>query len=137
MRLLMVGPWRAVAMRRHIDWAVEDGIEVCVADFLPPDRVILPSSFQFASLLPRRAKAIYQPGIHKNGPRSVRIAALRLQHIVDTFQPHLIHSYMLSVYTEMCLQTGRRPLVVSAWGFLNSLLTTGASRRRTSAGSAG
>ena len=116
MRLLMVGPWRTVAMRRHIDWAVENGIEVCVADFLPPDRVILPSSFQFASLLPRRAKAIYQPRIHKTGPRSVRIGALRLQNIVDSFEPHLIHSYMLGVYSEMCLQCEHRPLGVSAWG---------------------
>ena len=110
-------------MRRHIDWAVENGIEVCVADFLPPDRVILPSSFQFASLLPRRAKAIYQPRIHKTGPRSVRIGALRLQNIVDSFEPHLIHSYMLGVYSEMCLQCEHRPLVVSAWGYLNGLLT--------------
>ena len=123
MRLLMVGPWRMVAMRRHIDWAVENGIEVCVADFRSPNEVVLPSSFQVVSLLPPRAKAIHQPGIHKKGARAARIAALRLQGINETFQPHLVHSYKLGAHTDLCLEAGLQPLVVSAWGHLNGLLT--------------
>lgn len=129
MRLLMVGPWRTTAMRRHIDWAVASGIEVCVADFWPPDHAIPSSSFQFSALLPRQAKAIHQPGVHKKSPRAVQMAALRLQSLARTFRPHLVHSYMLDVYTEMCLQAGLQPLVVSAWGYLNSLMTTGATAK--------
>lgn len=123
MRLLMVGPWWAVAMRRHIDWALEDGIEVCVADFRPPAEVVVPSSFQFAPLLPGRAKRIHQPETHRKSQRAHEIAVLRLQDIAKTFQPHLVHSYKLNLYTDICLAAGLRPLVVSAWGFLNALLT--------------
>jgi len=131
MRLLMIGPWWAVAMRRHIDWAVDAGIEVCVADFRPPAEVVVPSSFQFAPLLPRRTKRIHQPETHRKSRRAHEIAVLRLQDIAATFQPHVVHSYMLNRYTELCLAAGLRPLVVSAWGFLNALIAKGPSAKET------
>ena len=99
MRLLMVGPWWAIGMRRQIDWAVDAGIEVCVADFRPPAEVVVPSSFQFAPLLPRRTKQIHQPATHRKSRRAHEIAVLRLQNIAATFQPHLVHSYKLNLYT--------------------------------------
>lgn len=129
MRVLMVGPWRNVAMRRHIDWATKNGMDVCVAEFRPPDHVAVPSDFQLAELLPRRPQAIGQPHIHKTGARAVAIGGLRLRRIAEAFQPHVVHSYMLGVYTEMCLQAGLRPLVASAWGSLNGLMTTGATAK--------
>ena len=125
MRLLMVGPWWAVAMRRHIDWAVETGIEVCVADFRRPPKSSCPRVFSLLALLPRRTKPIHQPETHKKSQRAHEIAALRLQDIAATFQPHLVHSYMLDRYTDLCLAAGLRPLVVSAWGFLNTLMAEG------------
>jgi glycosyltransferase involved in cell wall biosynthesis len=129
MRLLMVGPWWTVGMRRHIDWAVDAGIEVCVADFRPPAEVVVPSSFQFAPLLPRRTKQIHQPATHRKSRRAHEIAALRLQDIAATFQPHAIHSYKLNVYTDLCLSAELRPLLVTAWGFLNALMTESATAK--------
>jgi glycosyltransferase involved in cell wall biosynthesis len=128
-RLLMVGPWRLVAMRRHMDWAVENDIEVCVADFRVSQDVVLPAGFHFTSLLPRRAKAIDQPATRKNSGLARRIATLRLRDIAASFQPDLVHSYMLDLHTELCLAAGLQPLVVSAWGYLNGLMTTGATAK--------
>lgn len=122
MRLLMVGPWRLVAMRRHIDWAVEAGIAVCVADFRPAADAILPPAFRFAPLLPWRVQAIDQPARHRKSGYAANVAALRLRHVAATFQPDLVHSYMLDAHTECCLQAGLQPLAVSVWGYLNGLM---------------
>jgi len=127
MRLLMVGPWPAVAMRRHIDWAVEGGIEVCLADIRTPPGIMRPSGFRVVDLLPRRVKTNHQIEARKGSQRALATAVLRLQHVTAEFQPHVIHSYMLKGQTDVCIRSGLQPLVVSAWGFLNRFLTSEAT----------
>lgn len=123
MRVMMVGPWRAVAMRRHIDWAVESGAEVCVVDFWSRRDRERPSSFRLAYLSPRQTAALWRAKPNRRSRAAGLRAALRLRQIAAQFQPDLVHSYMLGPYTDACLRAGLRPLVVSAWGFLNRWLT--------------
>jgi glycosyltransferase involved in cell wall biosynthesis len=123
MRILMVGPWRAVAMRRHIDWVVESGAEVCVADYWSRRDRVRPASFRLAYLSPRQSAALRGAKPNRRSQAAGLRAALRLRQIAAQFQPDLVHSYMLGPYTDACLRAGLRPLVVSAWGFLNRWLT--------------
>lgn len=122
MRVLMIGPWQAAAMRRHIDWAVAGGMEVQVADFPFPGDVVQPSGFRLTPLLPRRVARIDRASAHRKSQRASQAAVLRLQRLAATFQPHIVHSYMLNRYTDLSLRAGLRPLAVSAWGFLNQLM---------------
>ncbi len=122
MRVLMVGPWRNVAMRRHIDWAVESGIEVCVADYWSRRDRAAPAGFRLAYLSPRQTTALQRAKAHRKSELMQRRAGLRLSHIAATFRPDLVHSYMLGEYTDPCLQAGLRPVVVSAWSSLNRWL---------------
>lgn len=123
MRVLMVGPWRAVAMRRHIDWVVESGAQVCVADYGSRRDRGRPTTFELAALSPRQSAALWGAKPNRRSQIAGLRAALRLRQIAARFQPDLVHSYMLGPYTDACLQAGLRPLVVSAWGFLNRWLT--------------
>ena len=123
MRLLMVGPWRATAMRRHIDWAVESGIEVCVADYVARNDRTVPVGFRLARLRPRQSAYIHGAKSHRRSELSRYRSGLRLRHIAAAFQPDLVHSYLLGEYTDPCLQARLRPLVVSVWGSLNRVLT--------------
>lgn len=123
MRVMMVGPWRAVAMRRHIDWAVESGAEVCVVDFWSRRDRERPSSFRLAYLSPRQSAALWRAKPNRRSRAAGLRAALRLRQISAQFQPDLVHSYMLGPHTSACLDASLRPLVVSAWGFLNRWLT--------------
>ncbi len=123
MRLLMVGPWRLTAMRRNIDWAVESGNEVCVADFRTPPEIIRPATFRLVNLLPQRVATAHHNAAHKKSEPALNSAVLRLQRVAADFQPHVVHSYTLHEHTQVCLRGGLRPLVVSAWGSLNRLLT--------------
>lgn len=123
MRILMVGPWRAVAMRRHIDWAVESGAEVCVADYWSRRDRARPASFRLAYLSPRQSAALRGARPNRRSQAAGLRAALRLRQIAAQFQPDLVHAYMLGSYTDACLRAELRPLVVSAWGFLNRWLT--------------
>jgi glycosyltransferase involved in cell wall biosynthesis len=118
MRVLMVGPWRATAMRRHIDWARESGIDVCVADFFTPPESIRPRGVRVIDLLPRCMAGRR----HSKSPFVLEVAELRLRYAAKAFQPDLVHAYMLNRYTDVCLRAAMRPLVVSVWGFLNRLL---------------
>lgn len=123
MRILMVGPWRAVAMRRHIEWAVESGADVCVVDFWSRRDRAKPASFRLAYLSPRQTATLRGAKPNRRSQTAALRAALRLRHIAAQFQPDLVHSYMLGPYSDACLRAGLRPLVVSAWGFLNRWLT--------------
>lgn len=121
MRLLMVGPWRADSMRRQIDWAVESGIEVMAADLRPYDQYRFPAAARRAALLPAQSYAIRRTVLNGQSWPSVMIGALRLRALARVFQPHVIHSYMIGYYTDVCLQAQANPLVVSAWGWLNEM----------------
>lgn len=123
MRVLMVGPWRAVAMRRHIDWAVEGGAQVCAVDFRSRRDKGRPASFDLAYLSTRQTAALAGARPNRRSQVASLRAALRLRHLAARFQPDVIHSYMLGPYTDACLRAGLRPLVVSVWGFLNRWLT--------------
>ncbi len=123
MRVLMVGPWRAVAMRRHIDWAVEGGAQVCAVDFRSRRDQGRPASFDLAYLSTRQRAALAGARPNRRSQVASLRAALRLRALAARFQPDVIHSYMLGSYTDACLRAGLRPLAVSAWGFLNRWLT--------------
>ena len=123
MRLLMVGPWHEIAMRRHIDWALEAGIEVCAADFYAYEARHQPYGFATASLLPGAPAWQRRQFPHWQSERVQAIAALRLQRLLERFRPDIVHSYKLTPYTEVCLRAGARPLVVSVWSQLSALLT--------------
>lgn len=118
MRVLMVGPWSATAMRRHIDWAMESGVEVCAADFRTSLRAVAPAGMRIFELLPR--------SMHRHrfswSSRILDVAAMRLHRTAQEFQPHLVHTYMFNRYSDVCLRAGMRPLVISVWGSLNELL---------------
>lgn len=132
MRVLMVGPWRMTAMRRHIDWALESGVEVCIADWRTPPEAILPVGLRLTDLLPQQVVTCKQTKAHRKSQLISEVAALRLRRAAQAFQPDLIHTYMLTQYADACLRAGMRPLVVSVWGYLNGLLQgmpTAANRR--------
>jgi glycosyltransferase involved in cell wall biosynthesis len=57
------------------------------------------------------------------------IGALRLRHAAKQFRPHVIHSYRLDFYTDVCLRAGLTPLVVSVWGYMNGWLTGDVTRK--------
>lgn len=120
LRLLMVGPWHEVAMRRHIDWAVEAGAEVLVADFIQPTAAPPTHGFRAVSLLPRAHQAQKLVGNAGNAALRQQIAVLRLRALAEQFNPHVIHSYKLGAYTEACITAGLHPLVVSVWSQLSS-----------------
>lgn len=123
MRVLMVGSWGQVAMRRNIDWAVSHGIDVVVADFPARAPVAPPETFRLTSLVPRRAPR----GLHRHSRLAVQIGALRLAALCRAFQPDVVHSFKLGHYTDMCLRAGLKPLVVSAWSNLSNLLEASAT----------
>ncbi|HSN76678.1 MAG TPA: glycosyltransferase [Anaerolineae bacterium] len=123
LRLLMVGPPGLVAMRRHIDWAVENGAAVLVADFRHQEHLMLPSSVRCVDLWPGRAHGIGQATLHKKSERSVYVGTLRLRAIANAFQPHVIHAYRLDRLTYIALKARLSPLVVSVWGFMKHWLT--------------
>ena len=128
MRLLMVGPWYETAMRRHIDWALEAGHEVCAADFYSYEVPYQPAVLTIASLLPGSPAWQRRRFAHLNAETTRRVAVIRLQQLIRRFRPDVIHSYLLQPYTEVCLRAGARPLVVSAWGQLSKLMTERHSR---------
>jgi glycosyltransferase involved in cell wall biosynthesis len=110
-------------MHRHIEWAVDSGIEVCVADYLAHDDQTIPGNFRLTRLLSRQTGFPCGKVGHRRSELSQLRASLRLKHIAAVFQPDVVHSYLLGYYTSPCLQAGLHPLVVSAWGSLNRLLT--------------
>jgi glycosyltransferase involved in cell wall biosynthesis len=75
-----------------------------------------------AHLLPRRATTRLLNPAHADSQRTIETAALRVRRIAQGFQPDVVHSYTLHLHTEVCLRAGVAPLVVSAWGYLNSLM---------------
>ncbi len=128
MRVLMVGPWQMAAMRRQIAWAVQSGMEILVADTDRSGYLLLPSSVRQTALFPRQADSIERAGLRKNTQRAAMIGALRLRAAAERFRPHIIHSYRLDFYTDMCLRAGLSPLVVSVWGYMNHWLTGDVTR---------
>lgn len=126
MRLLMVGPFGQVAMRRNIDWAVEHGMDVVVADLPARSPVTFPTRFRVVSLLPPKAGGSVRR-LHRHSMLAAQIGALRLRALQRVFQPEVTHSYKLGQYTDMCLRAGLRPLIVSLWGHLSNLLESSAS----------
>ncbi len=126
MRLLMVGPAQEVAMQRHIRWAVEQGIQVQVASLQIPEQVPMLQRLHLTKLWPHRAHLINQSRLLKRSSQSVCVGALRLRAIAHSFRPDVVHSFLMGHFTDMCLQAGLRPLVVSAWGALNRLMFPGA-----------
>lgn len=132
MRLLVVGRWTETAMRRHIDWALEAGFEVCAADFYTHGARYQPGVFATASLLPGAPEVQHRRFPHLAAEAAQRVAALRLQRLIKQFRPDVVHSYMLTPYTEVCLRAGAQPLVVSVWSQLSALMispTSPAERR--------
>lgn len=130
LRVLMVGPWHEVAMRRHIDWAVEAGAEVIVADFIQPAAVGPTRGFQAISLLPRAQQGQKLAGRAGNPALRQQIAALRLRALAARFQPHVVHSYKLGAYTAACIAADLHPLVVSVWSNLSSFFTGHGTREQ-------
>jgi len=123
MRVLMVGPWQMAAMRRQINWAVESGMDVLIADTDRSGYLLLPPSVGHVALYPGGADAIERAGLRKKSQRAAMISALRLRAAAERFRPHVIHSYRLDFYTDICLRAGLSPLVVSVWGYMNHWLT--------------
>jgi glycosyltransferase involved in cell wall biosynthesis len=108
---------------------MESGLEVLIADTDRSGYLPLPSSVHRASLFPGRADVIDQTRLRKKTQRAAMIGALRLRHAAEHFHPHVIHSYRLDFYTDICLIAGLSPLVVSVWGYMNHWLTGEVTRK--------
>jgi len=132
LRILMVGPAHQVAMQRHMDWALRQDAQVCVADRQVGSIGGLPHRCLTADLFSGQTHWFTHSRPHRSGRIARLIASLRLRRLVATWKPHLVHSYKLGFHTEVCMCAGVHPLLISVWGSLNSLLMAGprASDRR-------
>jgi glycosyltransferase involved in cell wall biosynthesis len=112
-----------LALKRPLDWALADGHEVCLVGDWNPYRKKQPANYHFVQL------NILQQQYDAENDRwidtpvddlSANVA--QLKEVAASFKPDLIHAHAINHITLCCIQAKLRPLVVSAWGFLNYLI---------------
>lgn len=124
LRLMMVGPTGMTAMQRPVNWMLQQGHEVLLVDYSNWHLDPLPDNGAFAPLYPPAASRTLEQRKKLRANTVARwIIAWRLRHLATVFQPDVVHAHGMSFRTECCVTARVKPLLVSAWGALNFLLT--------------
>ncbi|MEG3439741.1 glycosyltransferase family 4 protein [Pannus brasiliensis CCIBt3594] len=120
MRVLIVGSG-GVALTRPLDWVVKSGHEVWLLGDDDPYENHPPDNYRFfPTVLQKYREEITD--IYAHEPRMAEENAEPLRKLVDEFQPDVIHVHAIGWHAQFCALANVRPLVVSAWGFLNHLI---------------
>ncbi len=120
MRVLMIGSG-GVALTRPLDWVVKAGYEVYLLGDVDPYENDPPKNYRYFPTVWRK----YQEEFTDTYPYEDKMAeemAAPLRQLVEEFQPNIIHVHAIGWHAECCALANVKPLVVSAWGFLNHLL---------------
>lgn len=121
MRILVVS-CTGIAAERPLQWMVEAGHEVFLlgdGDFYPTDPP--PNYHYFPSLWRTEIEA--KPSSSPDEIWMAKAMAPKIRELIDQLQPDLIHVNAIGWHSYSCALAGARPLLVSAWGFLNYLLS--------------
>ena len=136
LRIMMLGP-NGIATRRNIEWILDRGHEVFfVGDrdpFSPGNAYNIrrdpPPTYCFIPFFANRIE-IKQGGydlteIMENFSEWVRkwVGAIHIFLLVLRLKPDIIHVQAITWVSECCALANVHPLVVSAWGYLNNLIT--------------
>jgi glycosyltransferase involved in cell wall biosynthesis len=122
MRILMVGSG-LLALKRPLDWALADGHEVCLLGDWNPYRKKQPANYHFVQLNILQHQYDAENDLWIDTPvDDLSANVTQLKEVAASFKPDLIHAHSINQITLCCIQAKLRPLVVSAWGFLNYLI---------------
>ncbi|MFN6487962.1 MULTISPECIES: glycosyltransferase family 4 protein [unclassified Nostoc] len=120
MRILMIGAG-GVALTRPLDWVVKAGYEVWLLGDVDPYETEPPKNYRYFPTVWQK----YLEEFTNTYPYEDRMAEEMvepLRKLVDEFQPDIIHVHAIGWHAYCCALANVKPLVVSAWGFLNHLL---------------
>lgn len=120
MRILMIGSG-GIALTRPLDWAVKAGYEVWLLGDVDPYETEAPQNYRYFPTIWRK----YQEEFTNTYPYEDQMAEEMvepLRQLVDRFQPDIMHVHAIGWHAYCCTLANLKPLVVSAWGFLNHLL---------------
>lgn len=128
MRILVVS-CGGIAAERPIQWLVEAGHEVCVLGDGDLYSTNPPSNYRYVPTL-WRTEIEAKPGSKPDEKWMAQEMAPQVRSLFEEFQPDIIHVNAIGWHSYSCALAGVRPLVVSAWGFLNYLLEGSANERQ-------
>ena len=120
----MAGWSNLTAMQRPVQWAVHAGYDVCVAgstDLYPENTPPNYQHFQVSTPWHRDFSSI--AGEEQTKRVQGQWSTLKLVDIGRLFRPDIVHAHGVTMVADWCLQARLQPLVVSAWGALNKILT--------------
>ncbi len=129
MRILVVS-CGGTAAERPLRWLIEAGHHVCLlgdADFYegnpPANYRYVPSQWHLEN--------DDNPGGTFDDHQMAIDMAPRIRALFDEFQPDVVHVNAINWHARSCVLAGVRPLVVSAWGFLNYMLLNQINREQS------
>ena len=134
MRILMVGP-PGIALERPLGWVLAAGHHVwLVSTKNPYAGKAAPPHYRYFTFVAAQAKRDQKQGKWPNTKAEDRLIAwmgsVQLRVLATWFRPHLIHTHAIGFEAFCCAQAQLRPLVVSAWGFLNRWLDPNQDNQR-------
>lgn len=124
LRILIVGPNRHTALQRPLNWISQAGHQVCLVDNSCWRPESLPDGCRFEALEPPGLADLLESGGERPERQEAEQAAARLlARTARRFAPDVAHLFGFGYRARVVALAGLRPLVVSAWGYLNRLLT--------------
>ncbi|WP_243147285.1 glycosyltransferase [Scytonema sp. UIC 10036] len=128
MRILMVASG-GIAMLRPLKWALEAGHEVwLVCPHNPYPLKETPNNYRYIPFILELVNYYEHTGELPKDEQTHQLllwtAASQLRAIANEFQPNIIHVHGMYFGAECCALAELHPLIVSAWGSLNSLIET-------------
>lgn len=125
MRILTVGPSGIISMQRPVQWALQQGHEVWLLDDQNPFGRV-GAHYHYVHFWAKRWAMAESQHVRHVAPRFATWLGVRqLQLLVKAIQPDLVHAHFFGFATACCVQAQVKPLIVSVWGALNSLLHSG------------
>lgn len=110
-------------MLRVVEWVAQHGHQVWVVGEHDPYQTPSQRKGQF---IPFRAKEQFRraarEGEKPDPKQSLEQGTRELQEIAAYVQPDIVHAHHIAFESICCAHAGLSPLVVSAWGGLNSLI---------------
>ena len=125
LRILFTG-FNIAPLARPLRWALQRGHQVWYIGNAHPFPSYAAPNFRFipAAYL-TRPDHIRLENLTKNRELFARFAPAEIDLLLSTvekFQPDIVHAFGMDFLAECCARANLKPLVVSAWGYLNNLL---------------